>query len=171
MFYNILLPSAYSEGKPTRGTKHAGKVEESANCKAETLLQGRKTDMRMKPDWLNENPSVCEVTMTESSYIRHIAALRQTAFIGAAGTCRDEAAVSGEKGVSRIRQSVVPTVVTCAKRRLPKLKRPNRAMSVGSEYSAWQRSPHSSLSKGKPCTWRRGAVSTSILLTDNVRDV
>ena len=113
--------------------------------------------MRMKPDWFNDNPTVFEVTMAESSYIRHIAVLCQPAFIGTAGTCRNVTAVSGEKGVSRIRQSVVPTVITQTKRRLPKPKC-QLAMNKGSEYSVRQRSSHSSPRKGKPSTWRRGTV-------------
>ena len=111
----------------------------------------------MKPDWFNDNPTVFEVTMAESSYIRHIAVLCQPAFIGTAGTYRNVTAVSGEKGVSRIRQSVVPTVITQTKRRLPNPKC-QLAMNKGSEYSVRQRSSHSSPRKGKPSTWRRGTV-------------
>ena len=33
-----------------------------------------------------------------------------------------------------------------------------KAMGKDSEYPTWQRSFRSSLSKGKPCTWRREAV-------------
>jgi hypothetical protein len=122
MFYNILIPSAIPCGEIYKGKTAGWKSGKSANCKAETQLQGIKTDMRMKPDWFNDNPTVFEVTMAESSYIRHIAVLCQPAFIGTAGTCRNVTAVSGEKGVSRIRQSVVPTVITQTKRRLPNPK-------------------------------------------------
>lgn len=158
MFYKILLPSALPCGEIHKGNIARCKSGKSANCEAETQPQGRKTDMRMKPDWLNDNPTVCEVTMAESSYIRHIVALCQTAFIGAAGTCHNVTAISGEKDESRIRQSVVPTVITQAKRRLPNPKR-HLAMNAGSEYSVWQRSSHSSPRKGKPFTWRRGTVT------------
>ena len=157
MIYDILLPSALPCGEIHKGNTARWKSGKSANCKAETQPRGRKTDMRMKPDWFNDNPTVCEVTMAESSYIRHIAALCQPAFIGMAGTCRNVTAVSGEKGVSRIRQSVVPTVITQTKRRLPNPKC-QLAMNKGSEYSVRQRSSHSSPRKGKPSTWRRGTV-------------
>ena len=157
MFYNILLPSALPCGEIHKGNTARLKSGKSVNCKAETQPQGRKTDMRMRPDWLNDNPTVCEMTMAESSYIRHIAVLCQTAFIGTAGTCRNVTAISGEKGVSRIRQSVVPTVITQTKRRLPNPKC-QLAMNAGSEYSVWQRSSRSSLRKGKPSTWQRGTV-------------
>lgn len=157
MIYDILLPSALPCGEIHKGNTARWKSGKSANCKAETQPRGRKTDMRMKPDWFNDNPTVCEVTMAESSYIRHIAAPCQPAFIGMAGTCRNVTAVSGEKGVSRIRQSVVPTVITQTKRRLPNPKC-QLAMNKGSEYSVRQRSSHSSLRKGKPSTWRRGTV-------------
>lgn len=157
MFYNILIPSAIPCGEIHKGKTAGWKSGKSANCKAETQLQGIKTDMRMKPDWFNDNPTVFEVIMAESSYIRHIAVLCQPAFIGTAGTCRNVTAVSGEKGVSRIRQSVVPTVITQTKRRLPNPKC-QLAMNKGSEYSVRQRSSHSSPKKGKPSTWRRGTV-------------
>lgn len=157
MFYNILIPSAIPCGEIHKGTTAGWKSGKSANCKTETQPQGIKTDMRMKPDWFNDNPTVCEVTMAENSYIRHIAAPCQAAFIGTAGTCRNVTAVSGEKDVSRIRQSVVPTVITQAKRRLPDPKR-HPAMDKGHEYSVRQRSSHSSPREGKPSTWRRGTV-------------
>ena len=157
MFCNILIPSATPCGEIHKGKTAGWKSGKSANCKAETQPQGIKTDMRMKPDWFNDNPTVFEVTMAESSYIRHIAVLCQPAFIGTAGTCRNVTAVSGEKDESRIRQSVVPTVITQTKRRLPNPKR-QMAMDKGSEYSVWQRSSHSSPRKGKPSTWRRGTV-------------
>lgn len=157
MNYDILLPSALPCGEIHRGNTARLKSGKSANCEAETQPRGRKTDMRMKPDWLNDNPTVSEMTMAESSYLRHTVAPCQPAFIGTAGTCHGATAVSGEKDESRIRQSVEPTVITRTKRRLPKPKR-RKAMNRGSEYSVWQRSPHSSRSKGKPCTWRRGTV-------------
>ena len=43
------------------------------------------------------------------------------------------------------------------KRGLPKSES-RKAMSVDSEYLIWQRNFHSSLSRGKPCTWRREVV-------------
>ena len=157
MFYNILIPSAIPRGEIYKGTSMCVESASFVYGKAETQLQGIKTDMRMKPDWFNDNPTVFEVTMAESSYIRHIAVLCQPAFIGTAGTCRNVTAVSGEKGVSRIRQSVVPTIITQTKRRLPNPKC-QLAMNKGSEYSVRQRSSHSSPRKGKPSTWRRGTV-------------
>ena len=150
MFYNILIPSAIPCGEIYKGKTAGWKSGKSANCKAETQLQGIKTDMRMKPDWFNDNPTVFEVTMAESSYIRHIAVLCQPAFIGTAGTCRNVTAVSGEKGVSRIRQSVVPTVITQTKRRLPNpIVRGRESLLHG---------------EGEQ-------LLISIVLTDNVRDV
>ena len=157
MIYDILLPSALPCGEIHKGNTARWKSGKSANCKAETQPRGRKTDTRMKPDWFNDNPTVCEVTMAESSYIRHIAAPCQPAFIGTAGTCRNVTAVSEEKDVSRIRQSVVPTVITRTKRRLPKPEC-HKAMGTGPEYPARQRSSHSSLREGKPSTRRRGTV-------------
>ena len=144
------------KGNP-RGSAACWKSDKSTNCHVATELRGGTIDTRMKPDWFNDNPTVFEVTMAESSYIRHIAVLCQPAFIGTAGTCRNVTAVSGEKGVSRIRQSVVPTVITQTKRRLPNPKC-QLAMNKGSEYSVRQRSSHSSPRKGKPSTWRRGTV-------------
>lgn len=157
MIYNILLPSALPCGEIHKGNTARCKSGKSVNCETETQPRGRKTDTRMKPDWLNDNPTVCEVILAESSYLRHIAAPCQTAFIGTAGTCHDVTAISGEKDENRIRQSVVPTVITRIRRRLPKPEC-HKAMDTGPEYPARQRSSHSSLREGKPSTRRRGTV-------------
>lgn len=76
----------------------------------------------------------------------------------------------GIKGERNIRQSS-EIISAVTKRRLPKLecrkaicnakngdKTQGYAKSDDIEYLAWQRSLRSSLSKGKPCTWRRKAV-------------
>ena len=63
-----------------------------------------------------------------------------------------------EKNESRIRQSVVPIVTMRANWRLPK-SGCRKAMGEGSEYPTRQRSFRSSLSRGKPCTWRREAAN------------
>lgn len=157
MLYN-LFPSDLPCGEIFRGNIALRKSDKSANCHAATELQGKKTDMRMKPDWLNDNPMVELVTMAEDSYLRHTMTPSPVLRMGMAGTCHGITAISGDKDESRIRQSVVPIVIMCAKRRLPKSKCRNTAMSNGSEYSTRQRSVHSSLSKGKPCTWQRDTV-------------
>lgn len=157
MLYN-LLPSDLPCGEILRGNIALRKSDKSAICHAATELQGRKTDMRMKPDWLNDNPMVELMTMAEDSYIRHTMTLYLVLCIGTAGTCHGITAISGNKDESRIRQSVVPIVIMRTKRRLPKSKSHDMAMSNGSEYSTRQRSVHSSPSRGKPCTWRRDTV-------------
>lgn len=157
MLYN-LFPSDLPCGEIFRGNIALRKSDKSANCHAATELQGKKTDMRMKPDWLNDNPMVALETMAEDSYLRHTMTLYLVLRISMAGTCHGIPAISGEKDESRIRQSVVPIVIMRAKRRLPKSKSRNAAMSNGSEYSTRQRSVHSSPSRGKPCTWRRDTV-------------
>ena len=57
MLYN-LFPSDLPCGEIFRGNIALRKSDKSANCHAATELQGKKTDMRMKPDWLNDNPMV-----------------------------------------------------------------------------------------------------------------
>ena len=149
MLYH-LFPSDLPCGEIFRGNIALRKSDKSANCHAATELRGKKTDMRMKPDWLNDNPMVELVTMAEGSHLRHTMTPSPVLRMGMAG--------SGDKDESRIRQSVAPIVIMCAKRRLPKSKCRNTAMGNGSEYSTRQRSVHSSLSKGKPCTWQRDTV-------------
>ena len=156
MLYN-LLPSDLPCGEILRGNIALRKSDKSAICYAATELQGRKTDMRMKPDWLNDNPMVELVPMAEDSYIRHTMTLYLVLRIGTAGTCHGITAISGNKDESRIRQSVVPIVIMRTKRRLPKSKR-RKAIEFALEYSTRQRSVHSSPSRGKPCTWRRDTV-------------
>lgn len=158
MLYN-LLPSELPCGEILKGTIALRESDKSAICHAATELQGGKTDMRMKPDWLNDNPMVKLVTMAEDRYLRHSMTPYLVLRISMAGACHGITAISGEKDESRIRQSVVPIVIMRAKRRLPKSKCRNTAMSKGSEYSTRQRSVHSSPSRGKPCTWRRDTVS------------
>lgn len=157
------------------GENHMGNIAlrksgKSTNYHVATELQREKTDIRMKPDWLNDNLSVSVVTVAEDSYLRHTMAPYLSFLVDTAGICHGETAVSGEKGVSRIRQSVVPIVVTRAKRRLPKSEC-HKAMNLGSENPTRQRSVHSSPSRLTPCTWRRDTVGNSVKLMDNVRDV
>lgn len=122
--------------------------------------------MRMKPDWLNDS-SVTEVeVVAKGSYIRHIMVLQPIARGQVARTSHDTTAVSGEKNESRIRQSVVPIVTMRANWRLPK-SGCQKAMGKDSEYPTWQRSFRSSLSKGKPCTWRRETVSYYLICLTN----
>ena len=134
------------------------KSDKPTNYHVAAELQGRTTDIRMKPDWLNDNLSVEVETLAEGSYLRQPMTPCCTVSSSTAGTCHGETAISGEKGESRIRQSVTPIVTMRAKRRLPKSEYPIGVMNKGSEYPTWQRSVHSSPSKGKPCTWRRDTV-------------
>ncbi|MFT0511307.1 hypothetical protein ACMSDT_23850 [Bacteroides thetaiotaomicron] len=53
--------------------------------------------------------------------------------------------------------SLSSQVIKSTKWGLP-TRRCRKAMSIGSEYSAWQRSSRSSPSVGKPRTWRRGTA-------------
>jgi hypothetical protein len=114
-------------------------------------------DTRMKPDWLNDSPVAAVEAMTEDNYIRHTVVLFPSPLGGRARTNHSTTAVSGRKDERRIRQSIALIVITLTKWGLPKPKR-RKAIEFALEYSAWQRSFHSSLSKGKPCTWRREAA-------------
>lgn len=157
MLYS-LFPSDLPCGEIFRGNIALRKSDKSANSHAATELRGEKTDMRMKPDWLNDNPMVELVAMAEGSHLRHTMTLCPVLRMGMAGTCHGITAISGDKDESRIRQSVVPIVIMRAKRRLPKSESRDTAMGNGSEYSTRQRSVHSRPGKGKPCTWQRDTV-------------
>lgn len=112
---------------------------------------------RMKPDWLNDSSAIPHEVIAEGSYIRYINALVSIFRGYPARTGIDATAISGEKNESHIRQCIVPIVITIAKRGLPKLEC-RKAMGIGPEYPIWQRSFHSTLSKGSPCTREREAV-------------
>lgn len=145
-------------------------IGKSTNCQVATEPRGRMSDTRMKPDWLNDSQAALTVAGTEGSYLRSIVAPVTINRDGMARTGHNATAISGEKGESRIRKSD-KSVVVSAKWRLPK-SRCLTAMSIGSENLIWQRSFRSSLSEGKPRTWRREAVGNlNIVLKEHVRDV
>ena len=139
----------------------------SVNCKTATELQWEKTDIRMKPDWLNDSPMTHVVVVTECSYRRCLAVPTFSVRNDGHGIYCDITAIK------RIRVYIASASQSCqvikqAKRGLPKRRR-RKAMSIGSEYSAWQRSSHSSPSVGKPRTWQRGAARVTLILSnDNV---
>ncbi|WP_417008880.1 hypothetical protein [Bacteroides congonensis] len=92
-----LFPPDLPCGEIFMGNIALRESDKSANCHAATELQGKKTDMRMKPDWLNDNPMVVLETMTEDSYLRHIMTLYPVPRMGTAGACHGIAAISGKK--------------------------------------------------------------------------
>ena len=153
--------------KPTTETIARWKSDKLPNCKGTTELQGGKSDTRMKPDWLKDSSMAHQEAVAESSYLRHIMVLCLKKWGAIARTDHDVAAISGEKNVSPIRQSDMPIVIMQAKWGLPK-PRSRKAMNLGSENSAWQRSFRSSWSKVTPCTWRREAVNNSVFNNERV---
>lgn len=140
-----------------RGSVACRQSNKSTNCHVATELRGRKINTRMKPDWLNDSSMAAVEAMTEDSYIRHTAVLFPSLLGGRARTDRSITAISGVKNERHIRQFIALIVITHTKWGLPKPKR-RKAIEIALEYSAWQRSFHSSPSKGKPCTWRREAA-------------
>lgn len=139
----------------------------SVNCTTATELRREKTDTRMKPDWLNDSPMTDVVVATECSYTRCLAVPTFSVRNDGHGIDCDITAIK------RIRVYIASDSQSCqvikqTKRGLP-TRRSRKAMSKGSEYSAWQRSFHSSLSVGKPRTWRRGTARVTLILSnDNV---
>ena len=112
----------------------------------------------MKPDWLNDSQAAFTVATAEDNYIRRVEApMLISREPWANETCFDATAISGQKDVSRIRQSFTLIVANITKWGLPKLGC-RKAMNEGSEDPIWQRSSRSSRSVGKPRTWQRGAV-------------
>lgn len=140
-----------------KGSIACWKSDKSTNCHVATELQGRTIDTRMKPDWLNDSPVAAVEAMTKDSYIRHTVVHFPSLLGGSARTNHSTTAINGTKDERRIRQSITLIVITLTKWGLPKPKR-RKAIEFALEYSAWQRSFHSSPSRGKPCTWRREAV-------------
>ena len=140
-----------------RGSVACRQSNKSTICHVATELRGRTIDTRMKPDWLNDSSVAIVEAMTEDSYIRHTVVLFPSRLGGRARTDHSTTVINGIKNERRIRQSITLIVITHTKWGLPKSGR-RKAMSAGSENPIWQRSFRSSLSKGKPCTWRREAV-------------
>ena len=145
------------KGNP-RGSVACWKSDKSTNCHVATELRGGTIDTRMNPNWLNDSLVANEEAMAKDNYIRHTVIPFLSRSGEEARTNYSTTVVNGEKSERRIRQSITLIVITLTKWGLPKLKCRNAAMSNDSEYSAWQRSFHSSPNRGKPCTWRREAV-------------
>ncbi|MDU2114279.1 MAG: hypothetical protein E7E95_07590 [Prevotella bivia] len=110
----------------------------------------------MKPDWLNNSPMTNVEVATESSYIRCLAVPTLIERSDGQGIYCD-ISVREQKRMYVASDSLSSQVIKSTKWGLP-TRRCRKAMSTGSENSAWQRSSHSSLSVGKPRTWRRGTA-------------
>lgn len=92
-----LFPSDLPCGEILRGNIALRRSGKSTNYHVATELQGKKTDIRMKPEWLNDNLSVSVVTVAEGSYLRHPVAPCLSSRVDTAGTYHGETAISGEK--------------------------------------------------------------------------
>ena len=145
-----------SERETRRGVKHVGKAISLPTVKAATELLWEKTDTRMKPDWLNNSPTIHVKVATESSYIRCLAVPTLIERSDGQGIYCD-ISVREQKRMYVASDSLSSQVIKSTKWGLP-TRRCRKAMSIGSENSAWQRSSRSSLSVGKPRTWQRGAA-------------
>ncbi|WP_231556699.1 hypothetical protein [Prevotella disiens] len=93
---------------------------------------------------------------TESSYIRCLAVPTLIERSDGQGIYCD-ISVREQKGMYVASDSLSSQVIKSTKWGLP-TRRCRKAMSTGSENSAWQRSSRSSMSVGKPRTWRRGTA-------------
>ena len=150
------------KGNP-RGSAACWKSDKSTNCHVATELRGGTIDTRMKPDWLNDSSVANEEAMAKDNYIRHTVIPFLSRSGEEARTNYSTTVINGEKSERRIRQSITLIVITLTKWGLPKPKR-RKAIEFALEYSAWQRSFHSSPSRGKPCTWRRAVSYTHLTL-------
>ncbi|WP_411916162.1 hypothetical protein [Porphyromonas miyakawae] len=110
----------------------------------------------MKPDWLNNSPMTNVEVATESSYIRCLAVPTLIEWSDGQGIYCD-ISVRERKRMYVASDSRSSQVIKATKWGLP-TRRCRKAMSIGSENSAWQRSSRSSLSVGKPRTWQRGTA-------------
>ncbi|WP_234156231.1 MULTISPECIES: hypothetical protein [Bacteroidales] len=93
---------------------------------------------------------------TESSYIRCLAVPTLIERSDGQGIYCD-ISVRERKRMYVASDSLSSQVIKTTKWGLP-TRRCRKAMSIGSENSAWQRSSRSSLSVGKPRTWQRGTA-------------
>ena len=130
----------------------------SANCQAATEWRGGTTDTRMKPE-LVKRQSSCTMSSYDGRHLHtsYRSTLTEYCYDQSRRTDYETTAISGEKDGNRIRQSVMPIVITqlngdCLNQNAARL------WSLAPEYLTWQRSFRSSPSEGKPRTWRRGAV-------------
>lgn len=143
------------------GSVACRRSHKSANCRAATEWQDRTTDMRLKPKLVEQQSSgthqSCGGRQLLTPYRMY--PNKCSGCLGQRTDC-DTSAISRLTDERCIRQSVM-LVITLAKWGLPKPKR-RKAIEVALEYSAWQRSFRSSLSRIMPCTWRREAVILSI---------
>jgi hypothetical protein len=129
----------------------------SANCHAATEWQGRTTDIRMKPE-LVEQQSSGIYQGCGGRQLQTLHRMYPSVFLERMGqrTDCDTSAISRLTDERCIRQSVT-LVITHAKWGLPKPER-RKAMETVPENPARQRSFRSSPSRVTLCTWRREAV-------------
>ena len=144
-------------GNP-KGSTACRQSHKSASCHVATEWQGRKTSMRMKPE-LVKRQSCCTFESNDGRQLQTSfrSTLTKYRYVQSKRTDYETTAISGLKDGNRIRQFVKQIVIThlngdCLNQNAVGL------WSTASEYLTWQRSSRSSLSKGKPCTWQRGAV-------------
>ena len=67
-----------SEWETKRGVKHVGNAISQLIAKLRLNCYWEKTDIRMKPDWLNDSSVTQVEVVSEGSYIRHIMVLPLT---------------------------------------------------------------------------------------------
>lgn len=144
-------------GNP-KGSIACRKSHKSASCQAATEWQGGKTNIRMKPE-LVKRQSCCTLASNDGRQIQTScrSSLTEYRYVQSKRTNYETTAISGLMDGNRIRQFVKQIVITylngdCLNQNAARLWR------IAPEYLTWQRSSHSSLSKGKPCTWQRGTV-------------
>jgi hypothetical protein len=140
------------------GSAACRQSHKSASCHVATEWQGGKTNMRMKPE-LVKRQSCCTLLSNDGRQLQTscCSTLTEHRYVQSRRTNYETTAISGLKDGNRIRQFVKQIVIThlngdCLNQNAVRL------WSTASEYLTWQRSSHSSPSKGKPCTWRRGTI-------------
>ena len=152
-------PTYLFSGKLNRaGSVACRKSHKSASCQAATEWQGGKTNIRMKPE-LVKRQSCCTLASNDGRQLQTScrSSLTEYRYVQSKRTNYETTAISGLMDGNRIRQFVKQIVITylngdCLNQNAARLWR------IAPEYLTWQRSSHSSLSKGKPCTWQRGTV-------------
>ena len=131
-------------GNP-KGSIACRKSHKSASCQAATEWQGGKTNIRMKPE-LVKRQSCCTLASNDGRQLQTScrSSLTEYRYVQSKRTNYETTAISGLMDGNLNGD--------CLNQNAARLWR------IAPEYLTWQRSSHSSLSKGKPCTWQRGTV-------------
>lgn len=140
----------------SKGSVACRESHKSVNCETATEWRGGTTVTRMKPK-LVERQSRCTFSSCDGKQLQtsYRSTLTECCYVQSIRTDCGATAISGFKDGNRIRQTVKPVVIThlngdCLNQNAERL------WGFALENLTWQRSSHSSLSKGKALYMAKG---------------